>query len=74
VAAALSDGASRLVDRFGLATWENVMKTLDARGPRELLRQVREAEDSDLDGSRWPRGKAHDDATVAYCCAIGPLL
>jgi hypothetical protein len=69
-AAVLSDGASRLVDRFGLATWEDVLKTLDTLGPRELLRQVREAEKSDLNGSRWPRGKAHDDATVAYCVAI----
>jgi hypothetical protein len=57
-AAVLSDGASRLVDRFGLATWEDVLKTLDTLGPRELLRQVREAEDGDLAGSRWPRGKA----------------
>jgi Protein phosphatase 2C len=69
-AAVLSDGASRLVDRFGLATWDDVLKTLDTRGPHELLRQVREAEKSDPHGSRWPRGKAHDDATVAYCCAI----
>jgi hypothetical protein len=72
--AALSDGASRLVDRFGLATWEDILKMLDTYGPRELLRQVREAENSDLAGSRWPRGKAHDDATVVYCCAIGQLL
>jgi hypothetical protein len=41
---------------------------------RDSQRQVREAESSDLDGSRWPRGKAHDDATVAYCCAIGRSL
>jgi hypothetical protein len=73
-AALLSDGASRLVDRFGLATWEEVLKTLDMLGPRELLRQVREAEKGDLDGSRWPRGKAQDDATAVYCCAIGQLL
>jgi Protein phosphatase 2C len=73
-AAVLSDGASRLVDRFGLATWEDALKTLDTLGPRELLRQVREAEESDPDGTRWPRGKAHDDATVVHCCAIGNLL
>jgi len=66
-AAVLSDGASRLVDRFGMATWDDVLKTLDGRGPHELLRQVREAEHSDPSGSRWPRGKAHDDASVAYC-------
>jgi len=73
-AAVLSDGASRLVDRFGLATWEDLLKTLDTRGPRELLRQVRDAENSDLDGSRWPRGKAHDDASAVYCTSISQLL
>jgi Protein phosphatase 2C len=73
-AAVFSDGASRLVDRFGLAIWDDVLKTLDMHGPGELLRQVREAEKSDPSGSRWPRGKVHDDATVVYCCAIGQLL
>jgi Protein phosphatase 2C len=68
-AALLSDGASRLVDRFGLATWEDALKILDTFGPGELLRQVREAENSDPTGLRWPRGKASDDATVA-CCSV----
>jgi hypothetical protein len=75
-AAVLSDGASRLVDRFGLATWGEVLKTLDMQGPRELLRRVREAEAGDPTGSRWPRGKTHDDASVAYCVDIndrGPV-
>jgi Protein phosphatase 2C len=69
-AALLSDGASRLADRFELATWAEVFKTLDAHGPEALLRQVREAEDSDPAGARWPRGKLHDDATIAYCTRI----
>ncbi len=73
-AAILSDGASRLVDRLGFATWKGALKTLDTLGPQELLRQVRGAENSDPLGSRWPRGKAHDDATVAYCWAIGRHL
>jgi len=51
-AAVLSDGASRLVDRFGLATWEEALKTLDTHGPCEVLRQVRDAETNDLSGSR----------------------
>jgi hypothetical protein len=66
-AALLSDGASRLVDRFGLATWQAALKTLDTLGPGELLRQVRAAERSDPNGRRWPRGKAYDDAAIAYC-------
>jgi Protein phosphatase 2C len=69
-AALLSDGASRLVDRFGLTTWDDVLKILDTLGPGELLRQVREAEHSDPTGLRWPRGKASDDATVACCSVI----
>jgi hypothetical protein len=73
-AAVLSDGATRLVDRFSLATWDDMLKILDRQGPSELLRQVRDAEDSDLDGSRWPRGKAHDDASAVYCTSIGRLL
>jgi hypothetical protein len=62
----LSDGASRLVDRFGMATWSEALKILDTSGPIELLRRVREAEQSDPDGARWPRGKPYDDATIAY--------
>ncbi len=66
-AALLSDGASRLVDRFGVATWNDALRTLATAGPSELLRQVRAAENTDPKGSRWPRGKVHDDATAAYC-------
>ncbi len=61
----LSDGATRLVDRFGLADWTDVLDVL-ASGPDELIRRVREAENSDPDGQRWPRGKARDDATVLH--------
>ena len=45
-AALLSDGASRLVDPFQLATWEELLALLDESGPDELLRQVRAAEAS----------------------------
>ncbi|MER5644773.1 protein phosphatase 2C domain-containing protein [Streptosporangium sp. NPDC002524] len=65
--ALLSDGASRLVDPFGLATWREALDTLERSGPGELIRRVREAERTDPDGSRWPRVKPHDDATAAYC-------
>lgn len=64
-AALLSDGASRLVDRFHLATWRQALDVLAGSGPAELIRRVREAERSDPDGSRWPRGKTYDDATAA---------
>ncbi|TMR99352.1 protein phosphatase 2C domain-containing protein [Nonomuraea basaltis] len=65
-AALLSDGASRLVDRFHLGTWRHVLDTLDESGPDDVLRQVRAAEQSDPQGTRWPRGKAFDDATALY--------
>ncbi|WP_067137498.1 protein phosphatase 2C domain-containing protein [Microtetraspora malaysiensis] len=64
-AALLSDGASRLVDRFGLATWRQALDILAQGGPAELVRRVRDAERSDLNGKRWPRGKTFDDATAA---------
>ncbi|MEV8563343.1 integrase [Streptomyces sp. NPDC051917] len=62
----LSDGATRLVDRFELASWEDVLTVLGSSGPDELIRRVREAEGDDPDGRRWPRGKVHDDATVLH--------
>ncbi|MEU2057186.1 integrase [Streptomyces bungoensis] len=62
----LSDGATRLVDRFELADWQEALDVLDSFGPDELIRRVRNAEDGDLDGRRWPRGKTYDDATVLH--------
>ncbi|MDA8370750.1 MAG: protein phosphatase 2C domain-containing protein [Nocardiopsaceae bacterium] len=64
--ALLSDGASRLADRFGITTWRDTLDTLDQHGPEELIRQVRQAEASDPEGRRWSRGKTHDDATAIY--------
>ncbi|XVQ90454.1 hypothetical protein ACQP2K_00855 [Microbispora siamensis] len=66
-AALLSDGASRLVDRFHLATWRDLLDLLGKAGPDELIRQVRAAEQSDPHGQQWPRGKTYDDATACYC-------
>jgi hypothetical protein len=62
----LSDGASRLVDPFGLATWEELLALLEESGPEELLRQVRAAEAVDPEGRQWPRTKRSDDATAVY--------
>jgi hypothetical protein len=62
----LSDGASRLVDPFGLATWEELLALLHENGPDELLHQVRAAEAVDPEGRQWPRTKCSDDATVVY--------
>ncbi|WP_328735140.1 integrase [Streptomyces bobili] len=62
----LSDGATRLVDRFELTTWQETLAVLGSSGPAELIRRVREVEAGDPDGRRWPRGKAHDDATALH--------
>jgi Protein phosphatase 2C len=69
-AAVLSDGATRLVDRFGLLDWPSFLNTLAEQGPGAIISQVRAAEDSDPDGRRWPRGKRHDDASAAFCHLI----
>ncbi|MDX2889481.1 integrase, partial [Streptomyces scabiei] len=62
----LSDGATRLVDRFELTDWQEALSVLDSSGPDELIRRVREAEAGDPEGRRWPRGKARDDATALH--------
>ena len=64
--ALLSDGAARLTDRFGLLTWPAALAVIRDSGPAELIRQVRSAEASDPDGTRWPRSKPADDATILY--------
>jgi hypothetical protein len=66
-AAVLSDGATRLVDRFGLLDWPSFLDVLAEQGPDAIIAQVRAAERSDPDGQRWPRGKRHDDASAAFC-------
>lgn len=65
-AALLSDGASRVVDRFHLMEWPQAMEALKTHGPSEIIRLVREAENSDPQGARWPRGKKSDDATIIF--------
>jgi hypothetical protein len=66
-AALLSDGATRLVDRFGVMAWPGLLDVLDREGPYSLILQTREAESSDPEGLRWPRSKRHDDATAVLC-------
>ncbi|GAA3211547.1 integrase [Actinocorallia longicatena] len=66
-AALLTDGATRLADKFHQIGWQDLMKVLTDDGPAELIRRTREAENSDPDGLRWPRHKRHDDAAAAIC-------
>ncbi|WP_018653818.1 protein phosphatase 2C domain-containing protein [Actinomadura flavalba] len=64
--ALLSDGASRLADRFHLLDWRALLQVLHEDGPAELIARTRAAERTDPHGSRWPRGKASDDASAVY--------
>jgi hypothetical protein len=61
----LSDGASRLVDRFALASWPELVRLAHLEGPSPIIDQVRKAERTDSAGRRWPCGKSSDDATAA---------
>ncbi|MGW3415485.1 hypothetical protein [Streptomyces sp. NPDC000888] len=66
-AAVMSDGVSRLVTEYGMATWSEAFATLRAGGPGELIDDVRRVEATDPTGRRWPRYKSGDDATVVFC-------
>ena len=62
----LSDGVTRLADRYHLATWDQLTAILADEGPTGLIRRVRKAESTDPYGARWPRGKICDDATAVW--------
>ncbi|GAA2133661.1 protein phosphatase 2C domain-containing protein [Kitasatospora kazusensis] len=64
--AALTDGAARWTERFGLGSWSDALRLLGESGPVTLIGEVRAAERTDPHCVRWPRGKAHDDAAAVY--------
>ncbi|RFU41143.1 hypothetical protein DZF91_13380 [Actinomadura logoneensis] len=61
-AALFSDGASRLVERFGTLDWPGLLDLVEREGPRGVIERTRAAEAAEPDGAR--RGKRHDDATA----------
>ncbi|MGH7882837.1 MAG: protein phosphatase 2C domain-containing protein [Candidatus Dormibacteraceae bacterium] len=63
-AALLTDGASRLVERYG-KSWKELLDILDNDGPGHLIKLVREQESQTPNGKY--RGKKFDDATAAIC-------
>jgi protein phosphatase 2C-like protein len=64
-AAVLTDGATRLVERFGVLGWPGLLDLLDTAGPAELIRRTRAAERAENPAERARlRGKPHDDATA----------
>ncbi|WP_405575176.1 integrase [Streptomyces sp. NBC_01167] len=62
-AALLSNGAGRIVDRFRLADWPEVLALLESCGPADIIRRVRQQEAR--------HSLAADDATIAYCTELG---
>jgi hypothetical protein len=71
-AALVSDGASAIVDTYRVWTWVEFLDALDRTGSSRTLAAVRETEAEDPDGSRWPRYKASDDASVLLFAPWGP--
>ena len=65
-AALMTDGASRIVDTYGVLAWAQLLKSLQVAGPPELLEEVRRAEHSDHLADSFPRIKLSDDATAVY--------
>lgn len=64
--AVMTDGAARLVNLFGLITWNQALDLLQENGPGAFIEEVRKTELSDTRGQKWPRNKPHDDATAVY--------
>jgi hypothetical protein len=63
----LSDGAAAVVERYDLMDWRSALDTMEKDVPQAIIRATRDAEDSDPESERWPRSKAHDDATAVLC-------
>jgi hypothetical protein len=66
-AALLSDGVSCLVELYAVVDWLELLDSMQQHGPAYVIARVREAEDADPTGTRWPRYKGSDDATAAFC-------
>jgi hypothetical protein len=66
-AALLSDGVSCLVELYAVVDWPEFLDNLEQHGPGHVISRVREVEDADPIGTRWPRYKRSDDATAAFC-------
>jgi hypothetical protein len=64
-AALLSNGAGRIVDRFGLTDWPGALTLLASSGPAEIIRRVRQAEAR--------HAVTPDDASIAYCTDLGAV-
>jgi hypothetical protein len=80
-AALLTDGVSCLVELYAAAGWPELLDSMQEHGPTHVISRVRELEDADPSGNRWPRYKRSDDATAAFSllrhsrtASLDPLL
>jgi hypothetical protein len=64
--AALTDGATRWVEKFREGGWEDCFTLVRKEGPQALVDRVRALERADADRVFLGRSKRHDDATVVY--------
>ncbi|MFC1417277.1 protein phosphatase 2C domain-containing protein [Streptacidiphilus cavernicola] len=61
--AVVTDGVSRLVERYGWS-WLRLLDALEQEGPDSVVRAVRAAEHATAPGAY--RGKRHDDVTAVF--------
>jgi hypothetical protein len=67
-----SDGASRLVERFGRTDWRGLLDDLATAGPAGLIRRTRAVERAEIEaGTAHARGKPYDDATAVLVTLLG---
>lgn len=64
--AALTDGATRWVEKFREGDWADCLALVRKEGPQALVDRVRALERADTDRVLLGRSKTHDDATVVY--------
>ncbi|GAA0439294.1 hypothetical protein Aca07nite_49210 [Actinoplanes capillaceus] len=68
--AVVTDGAARIVSPFGELSWVELLDLAEEESPEAVLRRVRQAEASDPLGTRWPRNKRSDDATLILALEV----
>jgi hypothetical protein len=64
--AALTDGATRWVEKFREGDWTDCFTYVRKEGPQALVDRVRALERADVERVFLGRSKTHDDATVVY--------
>ncbi|NUO46328.1 MAG: hypothetical protein HOV82_30365, partial [Streptomyces sp.] len=62
--AAMTDGATRWVEKFREGDWGDCFTFVRKEGVAALVGRVRELEGADVAGVLLGRGKRHDDASV----------